>query len=433
MTKRFDLVLFGATGFTGRQTLLYLARHVPQGLRWAIGGRDQGKLQWLLEDIADCKNQPEILIADVTDAASVAALVAQAHVVIQLAGPYSPHGESFIAACTEHATHYLDLTAELVWVRQMADRYHAAAKAAKTKLVPSCGFESLPYDMAALLAAQHLVKKHGVRASEIRIVTRFTGPRTVRPADLLSGGTTASIVTLLRDSGGEGMTDPAILVDSQTRAEVVRARNPYVLKARQDEASGAWLAPMVPAPFINPAVIHRSAALLASARTLAGNPFTDDLHYEEYLSMAGLTPFKAGQRMAAEAMARSFEAMRRASTSDRPLFAVPRQAAARLIQRFGPKSGEGPSDEMLEKSGYEMDVTARGTDGAQISGIATALGHPGYRSTAGLVAEAGLLLATQAAALPKRYGLLTPASAFGSAPAVMQAFERAGLTFAFED
>ncbi len=271
-----DLVLFGATGFTGTQTLKHLVQHVPSGFKWAIAGRSHQKLEALLPLCSDAASQPVIRLADSTDAASVDKLVASTRVLIQLAGPYGKNGEVFVAAAAKHGTHYLDLTGEIGWVAEMIEQ---------AKIIPVCGFEALPFDMAALLIASHLKEMTGERATAVEVINQFTGPPAFRPRDILSGGTMASIKAMLEEGAGASLTDPAALVTDDATATHIRTTGRYDFRARFDKESGVWLAPTVPAPFVNPPVIYRSISLLAG---LKRSPFARDCHYEEAMSTRGM-------------------------------------------------------------------------------------------------------------------------------------------------
>jgi short subunit dehydrogenase-like uncharacterized protein len=426
--KKFDLILFGATGFTGTQTLKHLAQHVPKNFRWAIGGRNKEKLEALLPLCEDAASQPSIAIADSTDAKSVDKLVASTNVIIQLAGPYTAHGETFVAAAAKHGTHYLDLTGEIGWVKSMIDRHHDAAVASKAKIVPVAGFEALPFDIAALYAAQKLLDETGERAVKIEVVNRFTGPPAFRPRDILSGGTMATIKGMLEGGDASVMTDPAALVTDEKLAQQIRDEHPYDFSARYNADANAWLAPTVPAPFINPPVVYRTMSLFAKSKT---SPFAADCEYVEGLSTKSFAPISLAQRVVAEMLALSFKAMTKSIARNGKLDQIGRSAAKQFFDWVGPASGQGPSEKHLEETGYSLRMRATGASGASAVLRAKANGHPGYKSTAMLVAEAGLLLASAGAegctALPKRYGVITPASAFGTSATA--AWERAEMMF----
>ena len=429
--KKLDLVLFGATGFTGTQTLRHLVRHVPAGFKWAIAGRSREKLEALLPLCADAASTPVIRLAESTDAASVDKLVSSTRVVIQLAGPYGKNGEVFVAAAAKHGVHYVDLTGEIGWVAQMIERHQAAAVASKAKLIPVCGFEALPFDIAALLIASRLKDVTGERATSVALINQFTGPPAFRPRDVLSGGTMASIKAMLEEGAGASLTDPAALIADEASAARIREASRYHFRARFDNEVGAWLAPTVPAPFVNPPVVFRSMGLLSG---LKGSPFARDCRYEEAMSTLGMAPFALGQRVVAEMLSRSFNAMAKSIDRDGALDQLGRAAVKQLMDWVGPKPGEGPSEKHLEQSGYTLTMKATSASGAVARGHATAQGHPGYRSTAMLIAEAGLLLAGAGApgcsALPRRAGFLTPATAFGAGS--QAAWARAQMVFEFD-
>ena len=430
--KKLDLVLFGATGFTGTQTLKHLAQYVPTGFKWAIAGRSREKLDALLPLCASAASQPVIRVADSTEAASVDKLVASTRVVIQLAGPYGKNGEVFVAAAAKHGTHYLDLTGEIGWVAEMIDRYQATAVESKAKIIPVCGFEALPFDIAALLIATRLKELTGERAASVEVINQFTGPPAFRPRDVLSGGTMASIKAMLEEGAGALLTDPAALVSDDATAAQIRKDGRYDFRARFDKDADAWLAPTVPAPFVNPPVIYRSISLLAG---LKGSPFAKDCRYEEAMSTKGMAPFALGQRVVAEMLARSFNAMAKSVDRDGALDQLGRAAIKQLMEWVGPKPGQGPSEKHLEESGYTLRMKATSRSGAIVRGRATAHGHPGYRSTAMLIAEAGLLLAGAGApgcsVLPRQSGFLTPATAFGVGS--QPAWARAQMVFTFDE
>jgi short subunit dehydrogenase-like uncharacterized protein len=442
-TQTFDLVLFGATGFTGRQTLMHLAKHVPKQFKWALAGRNKEKLEALLPLCADALSQPSIRIADSTDIKSVDKLVASTTAIIQLAGPYGKHGEAFVAACAKHGTHYLDLSGEIGWVAEMIAAHHDDAVASKAKIIPVSGFEALPFDIAALMIAEKLKAETGERASAIEVINRFTGPPAFRPRDVLSGGTMASIKAMLEEGIASAFSDPAVLVSDADAAGKIREQHPYNFHARYSNDAGAWLAPTVPAPFVNPPVIYRTIHLLSTSKT---SPFAVNCGYTEAMSTKGFASFSLAQRVIAEMLSRTFIAMGQSIARDGKLDQLGRLAAKRFFDWVGPATGQGPSEKHLEQSGYTLLMRATGATGgsgalgesgalgaigASVTARATASGHPGYRSTAMLVAEAGLLLAGAGAegckALPRRYGVLTPASAF--ATSATAAWARAGLVF----
>ena len=156
--RRFDVVLYGATGFVGRQTVAYFSEHAG-GLKWALAGRSRKRLEALavglgLEDAG-------ILVADAEDDAALAALAAQTRVLLSTAGPFALYGSALVAACVAQRTHYVDITGETPWVRGLIDRHHVKAARDGTRIIPCCGFDSVPSDLGAWLVAQALMREHG--------------------------------------------------------------------------------------------------------------------------------------------------------------------------------------------------------------------------------------------------------------------------------
>jgi short subunit dehydrogenase-like uncharacterized protein len=429
--KKFDLILFGATGFTGKQTLLHLAQWVPAKFKWGIAGRSRDKLNALLPLCESAAVAPSVVVADASDADAVDSLVASSRVIVQLAGPYSEHGELFIASAAKHGTHYLDLSGEIGWVRSMIDRYHDQAVASKAKIVPVSGFEALPFDLGALFVAQKLYEETGERATQVEVNVGFRGPPAFRPRDVLSGGTMASIKAMLQpDHAGslDMLSDPAILVAEERVAERIREAHPYQLRERYDESLSSWLAPTVPAPFVNPPVVYRSMGLLASSKT---TPFAADCGYREAMLMKSFFPVSVVQRILAGVISGAFIAVVHSSRRNSKLDQTGRALIRQVLDLIGPTSGQGPSEKHLNDSGYVLHMSASAASGASVVARATASGHPGYKSTAMLIAEAGLALAGSAApggkALPRRYGVITPVAAFGLS--AQPSWERAGLRF----
>ena len=181
--KPFDVVILGATGFTGRQAVRAMRRQ-GEGVRWAIAGRNAHAMAALVGDGAKRgAPKPGVLLADTTDAESLHTLASQTRVLLNLAGPYALTGEAVVAACIAHGTHHLDLAGETFWVRQMIARHHAAAQRAGVKIIPSCGYEVLPFDLATLWIADALRQHHGQACREVKLIVSFTGKRMTSLAD----------------------------------------------------------------------------------------------------------------------------------------------------------------------------------------------------------------------------------------------------------
>jgi short subunit dehydrogenase-like uncharacterized protein len=180
--RAYDVVLYGASGFVGRQTVAYFARHAGR-LRWALAGRNARKLELARGDAV-----AGLIVADAADGNALAALAAQTKVVLSTAGPFALYGSALVAACAEQGTHYCDITGETPWVREMIDRHHAQAAEDGTRIVPCCGFDSVPSDIGALLVADAVKRESGQRCARIKACHSIRGG--------LNGGTLASLLNI---------------------------------------------------------------------------------------------------------------------------------------------------------------------------------------------------------------------------------------------
>ncbi len=415
-SKDFAVVVFGASGVTGRRVAAYLAERADEvGASWAVAGRDAAKLERVLGEIG--VSAPETIAADVDDPASLAAMASRTHVVLNLVGPYTLYGTPVIEACVENGAHYVDLTGETPFMRNTVDVFHDRAAAAGVKIVPTCGFEALPPDLAVLLAAETARERWGEELSEadVDIVTRQPAGR-IGPQDLISGGTLQSMAEALAAVDAPLVADPAALITDPELAAAIRRRSPIALTPWTNDR-GDVIAPMTPVAFINPAVIHRSVALLAAERG-GGEP----LRYREGIAIPGgsaTLPLRYAAAGALAGMQAGFRGLTRAGPGMR-------QRSAALMRRALPSSGFGPSGEKLDQWSWHLTADARTAGGRHVRVDLDADGHPGYLTTAKLLGEVGLLLA-EAGATPQRAGSLTPATALGTAS--LDRFERAGARF----
>jgi short subunit dehydrogenase-like uncharacterized protein len=415
--KDLDVVVFGATGVTGRRVAAYLAERAQEtGIRWAPAARDASKLANVLGEAG--VSVPEAIAADVSDAGSLAAMAARTRVLLNLVGPYTRYGRPVIEACVAAGTHYADLTGEIPFVRAVIDEFDAAAAAAAVKLVQVAGFEALPPDLAVMLARETAQEHWGEELASVDLDVTFTPPPGMpRPSDGMSGGTLQSMFAVTGSENVQLITDPAALIADPLPAAAVRRVSPIALAPRR-RADGAVIAPMAPAAFINPAVIHRSAYLMSSAEGRPAAPF----RYREGLALQGgaaSLPLRWGiagalsaSQVGLRSLARATPALRRRVTG----------ALARVV----PGSGYGPAADRLEGWRWAMRVRAQSTAGNAIEVLVDAHGHPGYLATARMLGELGLLLAEDGAT-SERAGCLTPAVALGGKCG--ERFERAGLRF----
>ncbi len=415
-SKPFELILLGATGFTGRQALRAALQQRPDA-RLAVAGRDAAKLRALVEKmLPPGARAPDVLVADTRDEDSLHVLARQGQVLFNLAGPYHATGDAVVAACIAAGTHYLDLSAETFWMQRLVREQHDAAVRAGVKIMPCAGYEALPFDLATLWAAHQLRDLAGEACASVKIGVTLTGRVITDPRDLVSGGTAASVIELLAHDRSDCLRDMACLLPPDApEHDAVARRNALHWLPRYDADFQAVLAPTLPGPFINPPVILRGIALMRDA-TL----FSDHFRYQEGTPMARLLPGGGGwlpppaSRALQWAMAASVAAplANLSATIAGPL-RFQRQALRALLQRLVPKPGTGPSERALDAIGYELEVVARGVRGARFRGRVVAQGHPGYRSTPEMAVCMALGLADGSLGRTPQVGIVSPAAGLG--------------------
>jgi short subunit dehydrogenase-like uncharacterized protein len=396
-TRPCDVVLYGASGFVGRQTAAYFARHAGR-LRWALAGRSAEKLDAVRRDCG--ATVAGLIVAQADDAAALDALAAQTRVVLSTAGPFARYGSELVAACVRHGTHYVDITGETAWVREMIGLHHGAAARRGTRIVPGCGFDSVPSDLGAWLLAQALQQRDGERCIGVKACFSLRGG--------LNGGTFASLVHALETGRGRELADPFLLNPPGTvPADTAPHADP--LAPQFDADFGAWVGPFFMGP-INTRVVRRTVAL--SPR----GPFAPGFAYQEYLR------FGRGPAAALAAAGLSFATLAgHGALAFRPL--------RRLAAALAPAPGEGPSQRKMDRGSFRCELVGLGERGTKLRGCIAGRGDPGNRATTKFVCEAALALALDTGALPGGRafgGVLTPATAFGGVLAAR--LRAAGMT-----
>jgi short subunit dehydrogenase-like uncharacterized protein len=294
----------------------------------------------------------------------------------------------------------------------MIDAYDARAAEAGVKVVEVSGFEALPPDLAVALASETARERFGEGLAQIDVqVTATPPPGLPRPSDMLSGGTFQSMAAAAGAENAEAVTDPGALVTDRARADEIRRRSPIKLAPRR-ASNGTVLAPMTPMAFINPAVIHRTAALMGM------EPF----RYREGVVVPGPAA-TLPLRFAAAGILSGIQAGVAAGTRARPEV---RRRIGRTLERVLPKSGFGPQGKDMERWSWKLVATGDTTGGRKVRVDIDADGHPGYLTTARMLGEAGLMLA-EPGLTPDRSGCLTPATALGTE--ALDRFERARMRF----
>lgn len=372
--RPYDVVLFGATGFTGRLTAAYLAEHAPAGSRWALAGRSKEKLESVRAELAETfpgrgvADLP-LLIADSGDAASLREVAESTRVVITTVGPYLLYGEPLVAACAAAGTDYVDLTGEPEFVDRMYVAHHQRAVETGARIVHACGFDSIPYDLGVLYTVQQL-------PSDVPIHVKGV----IRAGGTPSGGTFHSALTQM--SRARQMKEAAKARRAVEPRPEGRRSKPARGKPTRDSELGLFLLPL---PTIDPVIVARSGAALAS--------YGPDFRYSHFAGVKTLPmAIGGGAFVTGVALAAQVGPVRKL-----------------LMSRIQP--GEGPSPEKRAKSWFRLDLLAEAGDQrlhTRVSG-----GDPGYGETAKMLAESALCLAFDD--LPKTAGQVTSAQAMGQA------------------
>lgn len=413
---RLDVVLFGATGVTGGNAIAYLGRRAAAlDLTWGVAGR---RPQTLMQRAAELPvdEQPLVLEADLDEPATIREMAASARVVINAVGPYRRSAEPVIGACIEAGAHYLDLTGETDVVADMIRRFDAPARDAGVRIIQTAGYEALPFDLAVAVAIEAAAERGARLVAADAIASFALPPGLPRLSDGVSGGTYASTVAAVRGGQVDALLDPASLLDDPVEADRVRDHSPIGLLPRLSGTS--VVVPLAPTPFANPPIIHRTASLL---RTEGSGP-PPDFRYREGIALGdGLLTLPVQLAVAAPIGAATAGAAWLARLAPQPL----RAAAAAALERIGPDPGAGPREDRLEGWRWRLEVLAEADDGTTDRVVVDADGHPGYLTTARMLAEAALLLADDEAHVPDRAGHLTPALALGTAE--LDRFSQAGV------
>lgn len=415
MAESLSVVVFGATGITGRGVCVHLAERAgSNGFTWAAAGRDPGKIERVLGELDVVA--PETIAADVADAASLEAMASRADVVLNMVGPYTLYGEPVIEACIAGGAHYMDLTGEIPFVRRMIELAGERAEQAGVKIVNTSGFEAMPPDLLVLLAAETARERWSEELAVADLDADLPLPDgKVRASDIISGGTLQSLAEILTVDNCAAAADSAALIVEEDQARRVRAASPIAITPRFN-AQGDVVTPMTPSPFINPAVIHRTASLIAAEEGRVFAPF----RYREGVTIPGGTATMPLRYLAGAGLGGTQAAIRGLLRA-RPSV---RERVSELMRKSLPSSGFGPTGERMEDWTWRMAVNAKTVDGHFVRADLEGEGQPGYLATAKMLGEAGMLLAEKGAT-PERSGFLTPAAALGTGE--LDRFRHAGV------
>jgi short subunit dehydrogenase-like uncharacterized protein len=404
--RKFDVIVYGATGFTGRLVAEHmLATYgVGRDVRWAMAGRSKSKLESVRSEIGAPAELP-LVIADVADAASVAAMAKSTHVVITTVGPYQLYGEPLVAACAEAGTDYVDLCGEPAWMAAMIAKYDAKAKASGARIVFSCGFDSIPFEAGVVFIQSEAISRLGAPLKRLRgRVRKMKGG--------FSGGTVASLMATLESS----KRDPSLLTTLADPFALTPGfkgpAQPSGEAVERDEAAGQWATPFIMAT-INTKNVHRANYLL-------GHAWGRDFVYDELL----LT----GDGEAGEKRAKA--AKRQGDIQQALLGFGPTRA---LLRQFAlPKPGQGPSKEDRETGFYEVGFVGETADGRTLRARVKGVKDPGYGATSKMISESAMCLARDVGRDETAGGVWVPGAAMGR-KLIARLEQNAGMKFMLEN
>ncbi|MDA8608333.1 saccharopine dehydrogenase NADP-binding domain-containing protein [Gammaproteobacteria bacterium] len=386
--KSFDVVIYGATGFTGKLVVEYMQEKYgnDESVSWAIAGRSKEKLIAVSEDLKLGPNVPHLLV-DSNDTDSIVSMVQQAQCVLTTVGPYQLYGANILQQCVIHGVDYVDLCGEPGWMHEMITEHAERAKETGARIVFSCGFDSIPFDLGVYFLQKEVIARHGQPASNVRGRVRAMNGE-------FSGGTAASLgatMASLKEKPElfEILVNPFALSNGFTGPEQAQDSKPIY-----DDKLETWVAPFFMAP-INTKNVHRSNALM-------DHLYGEDFCYNEMWIQG---PGEEGK------------------------------AAAEFVGSMNPLAdapapGEGPSKESRENGNYDVLFCADLSDGSSLHASVSGDMDPGYGSTSKMIAESALCLVDDCSELSG--GIYTPAPAMGE-KLIVRLQASAGLTFKIED
>ncbi|MDA9357197.1 saccharopine dehydrogenase NADP-binding domain-containing protein [Flavobacteriaceae bacterium] len=402
MNKKYDIVVWGASGFTGRLVCEYIFKNYTtkgSDLRWAMGGRNKVKLKKIREKIAD--NTIPILIADSNNMVSLNELTKSTKVVCTTVGPYAKYGSKLVESCIENNSHYCDLAGEVQWMHEIINKHHESAKKNKVKIVHTCGFDSIPSDMGVYFINKELNKNNqNAKSIDMRVAGIKGG---------ISGGTYASLSNVIEDSykdkniykilSNPYSLNPKGLQSGEDKKDL--------MKIVFDKISKNWIGPFVMAT-INTKVVRRSNAL-------SNFSYGTKFRYSE-ATLAG----------------KGIKGKIKGYLSAIPLIFVgarPNSILKKIANAILPSPGQGPSKNQREDGYYNLKFYIKTEDNTEK--IARVIGDmdPGYGSTSKMLAESAICLAKDN--LPEKSGVLTPSTSMGDF-LLKRLQDKAGLTFTFE-
>jgi short subunit dehydrogenase-like uncharacterized protein len=386
----FDIVVYGATGFTGQLVAEYLAAHYSNDkqLKWAMAGRSLEKLAAVRDAIGAPADTP-LIVADASDVASLKAMIEQTKSVISTVGPYLLYGNDLVAACAASGTDYFDLCGETPWMRRIIDAHEATAQRSGARIIFSCGYDSLPFELGVFCCQEAAKKVLGTPVSRVKGRIRAM-------KGTFSGGTAASGRALFEAAA----RDPSLLALMRDPFALTPGfqgpKQPPGNKPMFDDDLQAWVTPFFMAN-INTRNVHRSNMLM-------GFPYGRDFVYDE-MQITG--PGEEGEASAKRILA----------------------ANNKMATSVAPKPGEGPSKDERENGSYDLLFVAVAPDGRQVRVAVRGDRDPGYGSTSKMIAECAICLLRDTPEL--KAGIWTPGAAMGDR-LIKRLVDHAGISFEVE-
>jgi short subunit dehydrogenase-like uncharacterized protein len=400
--REHDLVVLGATGFVGRLLAAYLARQAPAGLRIALAGRARERLEDVRGDLPASARTWPLVVCDATDTAQVEDLARSTRVVATTVGPYARYGLPLVRACAEAGTHYADVTGEVLFVRDAVDAAHETAERTGTRVVNSCGFDSIPSDLGV-----HLLHREADRlglgglGDTTLLVTQLSGG--------VSGGTIDSIRSTMEaldtDPSRRRVVFDPFALSTDRGSEPDRSGQRDAMYVYRDATTGRWTAPWAMASF-NSRIVRRSDSLL-------GHPYGSRFRYREAMGFGRGTQDRLQAYAVAAGLGTAYAAMSNRYT---------RSVADRLL----PSPGEGPGEKAREEGHFRVELRTTTDSGRRLLAVVAAKGDPGYAATAVMLGESALCLAADEDRLTSGGGVLTPSVAMGDA--LVERLRIAGMT-----
>tara|TARA_B100001769_G_C22097756_1_gene592398 strand:+ start:875 stop:2068 length:1194 start_codon:yes stop_codon:yes gene_type:complete len=390
MNREFDIIIFGASGFTGQIAVKYLDKNYPT-LNWAISGRNKEKLMKISNDT---NKKPEIFIADSKNQDSLAEIAKKTNVIASLAGPFNKYSNNLVHECLNHGTHYVDITGENLWVRDLIDKYHSKAVEKGVFIIPSCGYDSIPSDMGAYFCHKMLN----------RPISCIDGYHTGNGG--ISGGTTETGFTMSDYKTNHKIGNPFLLNPGDKFTEIQKNNSKDKFSIRKINKINKWSAPFVMA-IANTRVVRRSASLLEKRQQSYGSNFV----YNEYMMTKKLSSailITLGLAVLSSIM---FTPLRKIF---RPLFPTP---------------GTGPSEKVQNEGWFESIFVVEDEDNNKFKFRVFGKGDPGYKSTARFICESALSIALDKEKISKKIsgGVLTTASGLGDV--LIKRLKESGVLF----